>query len=155
MSEVITRLIYHREPDNLSFGCFRLNVAEGYRIVKNRGELLNEGIKAFYEALQEDELALSRVDAAVNVGGPSRFRKFSWVGQTQLISGRSAISFYDTPLGSAMELAIDSIEAQNNFERKCIFTRNPGFILADGDPTDPGEKWVQLRQRSEPRRMER
>lgn len=114
---------------------------------KTRIELLNEGIEAFHDALQEDELALSRVQiAAVNVGGPSPYPEV-FLDWTDAINFRpfELSASYDTPLASAMALAIDSIEAQKTILRASgiSYTRPWVFILTDGEPTDPGEKWVK------------
>lgn len=114
---------------------------------KRRIDLLNEGLAVFNQSLREDELALSRVQiAAVNVGGP-------WTRPEVFYDWTDAIDFEPfvlsatgaTPLGEAMIVALDNIEAHKaNLRQSGIsYTRPWIFILTDGSPTDNDEIWRQ------------
>lgn len=101
---------------------------------------LNAGLAALQSALNEDEVALLRVELALITFGPVRLTQdFISAGQftpPQLHAGG------DTPMGSALQLALDKVE-----ERKQIY-RNSGltyyrpwlFLITDGQPTD-GTIW--------------
>ena len=91
-----------------------------------RIQLLNEGIEAFHQALQEDELALSRVQvAAISVGGFTHNAEIlmDWTDATEfqpfhLTAGHS------TPLGAAIRLAGASSLSTPN-DRKNLFVVQP------------------------------
>lgn len=104
---------------------------------------LNQGLAAFKNALAVDEVALLRVDLSIITFGPVRLAQdFVSAGQfnpPMLNAGG------DTPLGGALQLALDKVE-----ERKQIY-RNSGlsyyrpwiFLLTDGQPTD-GSLWQNV-----------
>ena len=112
---------------------------------QTRINLLNEGIKAFHQALQEDEVALSRVQvAAICVGGPSEGAEMlmDWTDATEfqpfpLVAGGN------TPLGAGIRLALETIENQKTKLRTygISYTRPWIFVLTDGQPTDRRDIW--------------
>ncbi|MFN8444284.1 MAG: VWA domain-containing protein [Caldilineaceae bacterium] len=101
---------------------------------------LNEGLGAFKNSLANDDLALLRVEVAIVTFGPVNLTQdFVSAGQFQPPTLRAN---GDTPMGSAINLALDKLE-----ERKKIY-RNSGlsyyrpwmFLVTDGQPTD-GAAW--------------
>lgn len=114
---------------------------------KRRIDLLNQGIEAFCNALQEDQVASSRVQvAAINVGGP--------LGAPRLFMDWTDASEFgpfemtpenDTPLGEAVSLALAAIELQKNTLRQhgISYTRPWLMVLTDGSPTDAANVWAQ------------
>ena len=101
---------------------------------------LNAGLAALKSALNEDEVALLRVELALITFGPVRLAQdFVSAGQ---FSPPFLMAGGDTPIGGAIGLALDKLE-----ERKQIY-RNSGltyyrpwiFLITDGQPTD-GSIW--------------
>ncbi len=101
---------------------------------------LNEGLGAFKNSLANDDLALLRVEVAIVTFGPVNLTQdFVSAGQFQPPTLRAN---GDTPMGSAINLALDQLE-----ERKKVY-RNSGlsyyrpwmFLVTDGQPTD-GATW--------------
>lgn len=111
-----------------------------------RMALLNEGIKTFYQALNEDEVALSRVQvAAISVGGDTHEAELlmDWTDATdfqpfELTAGGT------TPLGAGTLLALELIKSHKATLREygISYTRPWIFILTDGDPTDSNDVWA-------------
>jgi uncharacterized protein YegL len=139
--------VSQRTPTVLVLDASASMLQRSERSSKSRIELLNEGVKAFYNAMQEDELALSRVQiAAINVGGPSSSPEV-------FLEWTDAINFkpfelsarYATPLGKAMELAVETIEEQKIKLRESgiSYTRPWVFVLTDGEPTDSEKEWQE------------
>lgn len=101
---------------------------------------LNQGLAAFQSSLAEDDLALLRVELALITFGPVQLAQdFTSAAQFSAPSLRAG---GDTPMGAAVQLALDKLE-----ERKQIY-RNSGltyyrpwiFLITDGQPTD-GPLW--------------
>jgi uncharacterized protein YegL len=110
-----------------------------------RIDLLNAGIRSFYEALNEDEIALSRVQvAAVSVGGDTSDAELlmDWTDAADF-RPFSLSAGHSTPLGAGVLLALEAIETQKLELRKfgISYTRPWIFILTDGEPTDHKETW--------------
>lgn len=107
---------------------------------------LNHGLAAFQQALAEDELALLRVELAIVTFGPVQLAQ-DFVGASQFMAPTLRAGG-DTPLGGALQLALDKLE-----ERKQIY-HNSGltyyrpwlFLITDGHPTD-GTIWQNAAQR--------
>ena len=99
-------------------------------------EQLNAGLKHFAHQLRADSMAAKRVEVAVVIFGPARVAQDfvtadAFVPPTLIADG-------DTPIGAAIELALELIS-----ERKQIYRANgisyyrPWiFMISDGDPTD-------------------
>jgi uncharacterized protein YegL len=110
-----------------------------------RIDLLNQGINQFYEALQEDDVALSRVQiAAVTVGGFSRDAEvlMDWTDATEFQPFELKCG-YATPLGQGMLLALDAIKTQKENLREfgISYTRPWIICITDGQPTDEQAVW--------------
>jgi uncharacterized protein YegL len=98
---------------------------------------LNAGIMAFREELLRDELATLRVEVAIiTIGEHIRYvQEFTTVDQ-----------FYppelgiegDTPIGEAIELGLDELEARKKLYRSrgIAYYRPWIFLVTDGTPTD-------------------
>lgn len=101
---------------------------------------LNQGLAAFQQSLAEDELALLRVELAIITFGPVQLAQ-DFVSAAHF-SAPMLRAGGDTPMGGAVQLALDKLE-----ERKQIY-RNSGltyyrpwlFLITDGQPTD-GPVW--------------
>lgn len=101
---------------------------------------LNRGLAAFKHSLAEDEVALLRVDLAIITFGPVRLAQdFVSAGQFNppLLSAGG-----DTPLGGALQLALDKVEARKQIYRNSglSYYRPWLFMITDGQPTD-GSLW--------------
>jgi uncharacterized protein YegL len=110
-----------------------------------RIDLLNQGVAAFHEALQQDELAISRVQiACVNVGGPTDPPELmmDWCDAGNFVPFTLRAGG-NTPLGRGVRLALHAIEQQKGVLRSqgISYTRPWLFILTDGEPTDPPDVW--------------
>lgn len=98
---------------------------------------LNAGIAAFKWHVQQDELAALRVEVAVIAFG-GRVEKISDFVTVDRLSIPPLEAAGDTPMGAAINLAIDTLEA-----RKAIY-RDGGiqyyrpwlFLITDGEPSD-------------------
>ena len=112
-----------------------------------RIQLLNEGIITFHEALNEDEIALSRVQiAAVNVGGPIDEPEvfMDWTDATEFQPFQLTADGL-TPLGAGVRLALSAIETHKENLRSygISYTRPWMFILTDGAPSEKGD-WLDM-----------
>lgn len=115
---------------------------------KTRIDSLNEGLEAFYEALQKDEVALSRVQICViTAGGPTPEPEIvmDWTDANEFHPFKLTAG-YLTPLGAATELAIETIEEHKTTLREygISYTKPWLFIITDGDPTDDWESASEL-----------
>ena len=98
---------------------------------------LNDGIRAFKDALNEDKLASKRVEPAIVTFGNSV--------QT-LVDFGTAESFYPpileadglTPMGEAVNRALDILEQRKSEYKKngIAYYRPWVFLISDGTPTD-------------------
>ena len=110
---------------------------------KSKIEALNDGLEAFYEALNEDEVALSRVQiCAINAGGPTLIPEImmDWTDASEFQPFRLKAN-HNTPLGAATQLALEAIEEhKSNLKSVGISYTKPWlFIISDGEPTDVGD----------------
>jgi len=112
---------------------------------RRRIDLLNDGIKAFYEELQTDEIALGRVQiAAVTAGGFADAARvvLNWTDGLDFIPFKLTAG-NRTPLGAATLLALDQIEQHKTALRGngIPFYRPWMFVMTDGAPTDNAQTW--------------
>lgn len=117
---------------------------------KENIERLNEGLEFFRTEVLDQEHASVRVDVGlVEFGGTARIRKDfthiqNWTPPTLKASGR-------TPMGEAIELAIDMTEDVKSFyaQEGIPYNRPLFWLLTDGKPTDMNEgdrKWEQVQE---------
>ena len=103
-------------------------------------EQLNQGLAALQSSLAEDEVALLRVDLAIITFGPVQLAQdFVNAGQFTPPTLRAG---GDTPLGGAVQLALDQLEARKQIYRNngLTYYRPWIFLMTDGQPTD-GTVW--------------
>jgi uncharacterized protein YegL len=105
-----------------------------------RGEPIKElcqGLKLFKQNIIDDEIASLRVEVAIITfgGQPKMVHDFSSVDEIELME-LSATG--DTPMGAAIEMALDSLEKRKNMYKKFhLDYYQPWLILiTDGEPTD-------------------
>lgn len=97
---------------------------------------LNDGIKSFRDELMADSMAVKRVEIAVVTFGPvkieSEFQTADVFEPTVLKTNEK------TPMGSAIEQAIDMINARKDtYKQNGISYYRPWiFLITDGEPTD-------------------
>lgn len=110
---------------------------------RSRIDDLNDGISAFVKSLQQDALALSRVQIAiVSCAGDKAELMLDWTDAAEFepfeLSARGG-----TPLGEALMLSLDAIKSQKIAlrEYRIPYTRPWIFILTDGEPTDSDSTW--------------
>ena len=112
---------------------------------KRRIDMLNEGIKVFYEELLRDETARNRVRVAiVIVGGVNDTAEL-------MMDWTDAVDFFPitfrangmTPLGQGMLLALNLIEQEriNLRDNGISYTRPWVMAMTDGLPTDSMDVW--------------
>lgn len=98
---------------------------------------LNEGIAVFKKNIEDDDTAKKRVEIAVIIfgGEPAIIHPFSTIEKftlTQLTSQGM------TPMGRAIELALDELEKRkNDYKKNGIAYYQPWlFLITDGQPSD-------------------
>lgn len=107
---------------------------------------LNDGIRAFQQSLQADTLARLRVEVCIVTFGPVQLAKpfISAIDfQAPVLQTTGA-----TPLGEALNYALDQIEDRKHVYRKqgVAYYRPWVFLITDGAPTD-GDAWKHAAQR--------
>ena len=97
---------------------------------------LNAGLRAFYEELQSDSLAIKRVEVALISFGPVRTISEFTTADCYLDPTLEAVG--DTPLGEAILRGIDLIRRRKDEYRAngISFYRPWIFLITDGSPTD-------------------
>lgn len=110
---------------------------------------LNQGVRTFKDELLADAMARKRVEVAVVSFGPVRTE--SDFESVDSFSPPMLVASGDTPMGSAIEHAIDMLR-----QRKDVFRRNGVqyyrpwiFLITDGAPTDDWHHAAQLVQTGE------
>ena len=114
---------------------------------------LNAGLQAFRESLQKDRLAAMRVEVAVITFGKQATLAQDFITADQfnapvLTSGGS------TPMGAAINLALDTLEARKALYRKSgtAYYRPWVLLITDGEPTDDWKAAAQRVQAAESRK---
>jgi uncharacterized protein YegL len=105
---------------------------------------LNEGIQAFQESMQKDELALLRVEVCMINFGPVKVAQ-DFISAKEFQA--TTMTAYDsTPMGEAINLALDKIdERKKSYKANGISYYRPWiFLITDGAPTD---EWQSAAQR--------
>ena len=105
-------------------------------------DALNKGLVEFEAALKNDEMALDRVVIQVITFGGSVEVYTDWTDASEF-SAPFLSSSGSTPMGRAMELALDEIERlKDTFNDGGItWTRPWIFLMSDGEPTD--DNWPE------------
>jgi uncharacterized protein YegL len=108
---------------------------------------LRDGLAAFKSEIEQDELAALRVEVAiVGFGGDAKLvQDFVTVDQLDL---PPLVADGQTPMGAAIELALDRLEARKSEYRAAgiQYYRPWVFLLTDGEPTD-GVRWQDAARR--------
>jgi uncharacterized protein YegL len=98
---------------------------------------LNSGFELFCEEIKGDELAKKRAEITViTFGGPARVEIPFTEGRD--LQPRELAASGATPLGAALDLALDHLEQQKQAYRTAglEYYRPWMFVLTDGEPTD-------------------
>lgn len=97
---------------------------------------LNGGIKGFKEELMADSMAVKRVEIAIVTFGPVKIESEF---QTADVFEPPVLKTNEkTPMGSAIELAVDMINTRKDTYRQngISYYRPWIFLITDGEPTD-------------------
>ena len=109
-------------------------------------EQLNAGLAQFIKEVSKDKTARTRVEVAIVTFGPAQvvqvFAPIDHIRAPKLVANNN------TPMGSALNLAIDCLQ-----DRKALYRSNGMpyyrpwiFLITDGAPTD-GDAWQHAAQR--------
>ena len=100
-------------------------------------EELNKGFELFCQEIKDDELAAKRAEIAVITfgGQPQLLVPFT---EGRDLQARALNTSGATPIGQALNLALDELEKQKDAYRKAglEYYRPWLFVLTDGQPTD-------------------
>lgn len=106
---------------------------------------LNQGLQAFVEAVQEDEMSAYSVEVGVITAGGTVREELSFTTANTIREVSPLVADGVTPLGAAVELALRRLE-----ERKAAYKRagvayyQPWLvIISDGEPTDSWQAVAQ------------
>jgi uncharacterized protein YegL len=105
---------------------------------------LNAGLAAFREELMADELAIKRVEISLITFGP--VKKLTDFQTPDLFRAPNLKAEGDTPMGIAIEKAIEMVrERKNDYRRNGISYYRPWiFLISDGEPTDNWKRAADL-----------
>ena len=117
---------------------------------------LNAGLQAFIEAVREDEIASYSVDLGVITAGDTVKEVLPFTSASTINSQEHLQASGLTPLGQAVELALDRLEERKRqYKANGVAYYQPWLvIISDGAPTDAWQgAAIQARQLSEKRRL--
>ena len=99
---------------------------------------LNAGVQAFISAIQEDDMAACSVELGVITAGGKVTEQLPFTTGMNISQSRQFIASGLTPLGEAMELALDRLEERTESYRKAgVAYYQPWLVvISDGVPTD-------------------
>jgi uncharacterized protein YegL len=105
---------------------------------------LNEGLRIFEQELKSDSMAAKRVEVAVVTFGPVNVAQ-SFITADAFIAP-TLISSGDTPMGAAIEQAIDLVNRRKqDYKAAAVGYLRPWiFLMTDGSPTDDVTKATSL-----------
>ncbi len=114
---------------------------------------LNAGLQAFQQNLQNDRLAAMRVEVAVITFG-RKAELLQDFATADHFSAPSLSAGGSTPMGAAINLALDTLEARKALYRKSgtAYYRPWVFLITDGEPTDDWKAAAQRVQAAETRK---
>ncbi|MCX8489441.1 MAG: VWA domain-containing protein [Cyclobacteriaceae bacterium] len=106
---------------------------------------LNEGFQRFLDTLKEDEVAAYSVDVSVITAGGSVQEVLPFTTAIQIEKVNPFQASGQTPLGSAVELALKKLDARKSeYKKNGVPYYQPWLvIISDGVPTD---NWQQAAQ---------
>lgn len=110
-------------------------------------EEVNAGLREFCRSLQEDDLAMLRVEVAVVTfgGTPTVVQDFTTAHQFQAPTLRA---IGNTPMGAAIQMALNllNVRKESYIRNGLSYFRPWVFLVTDGAPTD-GDTWRVAAQR--------
>ena len=117
---------------------------KNYRILSggtSRIDLLNEGLRAYQNELNNDSLASQRVEVSVITFGGSVQTVVPFVTANEF-SAPSLTAIGETPMGAAIEQAIEAVAERKRLYREngIQYFRPWVFFITDGEPTDAWQK---------------
>ncbi len=115
---------------------------EGQKIAE-----LNEGVRQFLQEIREDEFALHSVELGVVTFGGRVTAALEFAPLKDVVDLQNFSAFGNTPMGEAVNLAIDALEKRKNqYKRAGVSYHQPWLVLmTDGMPTD--YSWNEAAQR--------
>ncbi len=110
---------------------------------------LNAGLRAFYDELQNDSLAIKRVEVALLSFGPVRI--VSDFNTAECFFDPQLEAVGDTPMGEAIKKGIELIKNRKDQYRAngISFYRPWIFLITDGAPTDEWQSAAALIKQGE------
>jgi len=110
---------------------------------------LNAGLRAFYDELQNDSLAIKRVEVALLSFGPVRI--VSDFNTAECFFDPQLEAVGDTPMGEAIKKGIELIQNRKDQYRAngISFYRPWIFLITDGAPTDEWQSAAALVKQGE------
>ncbi|SDJ21954.1 vWA domain-containing protein [Billgrantia gudaonensis] len=110
---------------------------------------LNAGVQSFIAAIQEDDMAACSVELGVITAGGHVTEQLPFTTAMNISQCRQFTASGMTPLGEAMELALDRLDARTAAYRQAgVAYYQPWLVvISDGVPTDAWER-VAARSRA-------
>lgn len=108
---------------------------------------LNAGIQLFIDEVKRDDLARWSVDLAIYTAGGSADCIQSFIGVEQIGGGAPLDASGGTPLGQAMRMALDDLEARKKAYRDAGVPYYQPWLLLISDGA-PGDTWQDAAQRA-------
>lgn len=106
---------------------------------------LNQGLQAFVEAVQEDEMSAYSVEVGVITAGGTVREELPFTTANAIREVSPLVADGITPLGAAVELALRRLEERKaTYKRAGVAYYQPWLvIISDGEPTDSWQAVAQ------------